>query len=102
LRCLRGAGWNSTILSTLSVNCREKIVCVENQQEEHMGSFKNISADELRSYMAGHHEKEFMLVDVRQLKEYVAGHIAGANLIPLGELSARMIELPPDRDIIFY
>ncbi len=67
-----------------------------------MGQFKNISVDALRSYMSGHHEREYALVDVRQVKEYVAGHIAGADLIPLGELSARMIELPFDRDIIFY
>lgn len=67
-----------------------------------MGSFINISADALRSYMSGHHEREYTLVDVRQLKEYTAGHIAGADLIPLGELSARMTEIPPDRDIIFY
>jgi len=67
-----------------------------------MKQFKNISADVLRNYMARHHERDYMLVDVRQLKEYVAGHIAGANLIPLGELSARMIELPSDRDVIFY
>ncbi len=67
-----------------------------------MGQFKNISANALRSYITKHHEQEFSLVDVRQVKEYVAGHIAGADLIPLGELSARMIELPSDRDIIFY
>ncbi len=67
-----------------------------------MERVKNISADALRSYMSGHLEKEYVLIDVRQLKEYSAGHIAGARLIPLGELSARMTELPADRDIIFY
>ena len=67
-----------------------------------MGKVTNISADALRSYITGHHEREYALVDVRQVKEYVAGHIAGANLVSLGELSARMIELPSDRDIIFY
>ena len=67
-----------------------------------MEQYKNITADALRSYMDSHHEKDYVLVDVRQLKEYVAGHIAGANLIPLAELSARMIELPADRDVVFY
>lgn len=67
-----------------------------------MGLFKNISTDALRSYMSKQHEREYILVDVRQVKEYTAGHIAGADLIPLGELSARMTELPSDRDIIFY
>jgi rhodanese-related sulfurtransferase len=67
-----------------------------------MEQYRNISADGLRSYMARHHERDYLLVDVRQQKEYVAGHIAGAELIPLGELSARMIELPSDRDVVFY
>ena len=67
-----------------------------------MEQFENITADELRNYMGSHHERDYALVDVRQLKEYVQGHIPGANLIPLGELSARMTELPTDRDIVFY
>lgn len=69
---------------------------------ETMEQFENITADELRSYITSHHERDYVLVDVRQLKEYVQGHISGANLIPLGELTARMIELPTDRDIVFY
>jgi rhodanese-related sulfurtransferase len=67
-----------------------------------MQQFTNINADGLRRYMNEHHERDYVLVDVRQGKEYVEGHIAGANLVPLAELSARMIELPDDRDIIFY
>lgn len=67
-----------------------------------MEQFENITADELRSYITSHHERDYVLVDVRQLKEYVQGHIVGANLIPVGELTARMTELPTDRDIVFY
>ncbi len=40
------------------------------------------------------------LLDVRQPEEYREGHIAGATLIPLGELQQRMKELPRDRQII--
>ena len=40
------------------------------------------------------------IVDVREPSEYQAGHIAGAKLIPLGELEARMDELPQDRQIL--
>jgi len=64
--------------------------------------FTNLCANELRQYMQRHHEKEYLLVDVRQPKEYRGGHIAGAHLLPLGELSARLSELPVDRDVIFY
>jgi len=64
--------------------------------------FRNINADELRWYMQNHREGEYLLVDVRQPREYGQGHIAGARLLPLGELSARLSELPGDRDVIFY
>jgi phage shock protein E len=40
------------------------------------------------------------LLDVREAYEYQAEHIAGATLIPLGELSARADKLPRDREIL--
>ena len=40
------------------------------------------------------------LLDVRQPEEFKEAHIAGANLIPLGELSGRLGELPSDQEII--
>jgi len=44
--------------------------------------------------------KHPFLLDVRQLEEFRQGHIAGAKLIPLGELSQRMKELPEQREIV--
>ena len=41
-----------------------------------------------------------ILLDVRQPEEYIQGHIAGAKLIPLGELGAHLKELPKNREII--
>jgi rhodanese-related sulfurtransferase len=41
-----------------------------------------------------------LVVDVRQPEEYAAGHIAGSKLIPLGDLSRRLNELPKDGEII--
>ena len=40
------------------------------------------------------------VLDVRQPAEFQTGHIAGAKLIPLGELSQHLKELPTDRDIL--
>lgn len=40
------------------------------------------------------------LLDVRQPEEFKEAHIAGANLIPLGELSGRLGELPRDQEIL--
>lgn len=44
-------------------------------------------------------ERPFLL-DVRQPEEFREGHIQGATLIPLGELQARLKELPANREII--
>lgn len=41
----------------------------------------------------------FML-DVREPEEWVEYHIPGATLIPLGELEARVNEVPTDREIV--
>lgn len=67
-----------------------------------MQEFANITIDELREYMNRHREDQYVLVDVRQPEEYEEAHIPGAKLIPLGELSARLTELPADSDIFFY
>ena len=44
--------------------------------------------------------KRPFLLDVRQPDEFRSGHIAGAKLIPLGELSSRMKEVPNDREVV--
>ncbi|HEV8655944.1 MAG TPA: rhodanese-like domain-containing protein [Candidatus Limnocylindria bacterium] len=43
---------------------------------------------------------EFHLLDVRENDEWTAGHIDGAQHIPLGELAARLGELPKERTIV--
>ena len=40
------------------------------------------------------------ILDVRQPEEWAAGHIANATLIPLGDLSARIAEVPRDRQVV--
>ncbi|KIS25744.1 ArsR family transcriptional regulator [Arthrobacter sp. SPG23] len=42
------------------------------------------------------------VLDVRPAEEYRAAHIPGALSIPLEELSSRLGELPPDREIVAY
>ena len=41
-------------------------------------------------------------LDVREPDEFSAGHVAGATSIPLGQLEARVEELPVDRPIVAY
>ncbi len=40
------------------------------------------------------------ILDVREADEWAAGHIPGASFIPLGELAARVSELPRDQEIV--
>jgi rhodanese-related sulfurtransferase len=41
-----------------------------------------------------------LILDVRQPEEYRTGHIAGAKLIPLGDLTRKMQSLPKNREIV--
>ncbi|MCK9898965.1 sulfurtransferase [Parafrankia colletiae] len=41
-----------------------------------------------------------MLVDVREPNEWAAGHIDGAVHIPMGEILARIGEVPRERDVV--
>jgi rhodanese-related sulfurtransferase len=43
---------------------------------------------------------DFHLLDVREDDEWQAGHIDGAQHIPLGELGERLSELPSGRSIV--
>jgi len=40
------------------------------------------------------------VLDVRQPEEYRLAHIAGAKLIPLGELDRRISEVPKGREVV--
>jgi rhodanese-related sulfurtransferase len=40
-----------------------------------------------------------VVVDVRDPDEYAGGHVSGAQSLPLGDLSARMQELPRDQTL---
>jgi molybdopterin/thiamine biosynthesis adenylyltransferase/rhodanese-related sulfurtransferase len=43
-------------------------------------------------------DEGFHVLDVREQSEWDAGHVAGATLLPLGEVVARIAEVVPDRD----
>ncbi|RUM91409.1 MAG: hypothetical protein DSZ23_01575 [Thermodesulfatator sp.] len=64
---------------------------------------KDTTAEKLKKYMAEHHEKSYVLVDVREPKEYGQAHIPGAVLIPLKEVETGIIDLADkEKDLIFY
>ena len=59
----------------------------------------SVSAAELSEKLKN--GKKPLVVDVRQPEEYRQGHIQGSKLIPLGQLSGRLKELPKNREIVF-
>ena len=63
---------------------------------------RNLTAENLRSFMEESAESDYLLIDVRQPAEYEAGHIPGASLLPLPELETQLFDLPPDRNLVFY
>lgn len=44
--------------------------------------------------------RPLQIIDVRQPDEFESGHIPGAKLIPLGELSARYGEINPEMETV--
>lgn len=63
---------------------------------------QSFNADQARKYMAEHSFNEFTILDVRQPKEYGSGHIPGAKLIPLPDLTDRLSEIDPQKPAIVY
>lgn len=48
------------------------------------------------------YQDDAFMLDVRTVEEYQEGHIPGAVLIPLDQLSSRYAELPQDETIVVY
>ena len=63
---------------------------------------KSMNADQAREYMANQPLQDLTILDVRQPNEYEKGHIPGAKLIPLPELSERLAEVDPAKDTVVY
>ena len=63
---------------------------------------RSMDADELRSYIQGHKEGTYTLLDVRQPSEYEKVRIPGARLMPLADLLTRFRELDPQKPLIAY
>jgi rhodanese-related sulfurtransferase/rubrerythrin len=60
------------------------------------------TSDEVRTFINARKPEEYFIVDVRQPGEYRLGHLPGAKLIPVDELSERLAELDPRKPTIVY
>jgi DNA-binding transcriptional ArsR family regulator len=77
-----------------------RVAEVERAAREYLGEdVDTIGRDELLERL-GH--GDVVLVDVRPWAEYEAGHIEGAQSIPLEELERRLAELPADAEVVAY
>jgi rhodanese-related sulfurtransferase/DNA-binding HxlR family transcriptional regulator len=73
---------------------------VERAAREYLGEdVDTLGRDELLDRLR---RGDVVLVDVRPEAEYAAGHIEGAQSIPLDELERRLAELPPDTEVVAY
>ena len=59
---------------------------------------REISVDQLRSWMEGEPESVFVL-DVRERDEHEVASVEGAVLIPMREVQSRLAEIPTDRRV---
>lgn len=63
---------------------------------------KSMDAAKARDFMQTRSAESFTILDVRQPEEYQAGHLPGAKLIPLPELSERLGEINPQKPTLVY
>jgi sulfur-carrier protein adenylyltransferase/sulfurtransferase len=62
----------------------------------------SMTADEAREFIKGKNPGDFNLIDVRQPMEYELRHLAGAQLIPVGELQEHLKEVDKTKPTITY
>lgn len=62
----------------------------------------SMTAEETREFMKGKNPDDFNLIDVRQPVEYELSHLAGAQLIPVGELQDHLNEVDRAKPTITY
>jgi sulfur-carrier protein adenylyltransferase/sulfurtransferase len=63
---------------------------------------KSMDFSQTKSYILQHPGEDITILDVRQPSEYQEGHIPGATLIPLPQLSDRINEIDPEKPTLIY
>ncbi len=62
----------------------------------------SIDCDQAKTYLADKRVEEVTLLDVRQPAEYAAGHIPGAILAPLPELTDYLRRIDHSKPVMVY
>lgn len=63
---------------------------------------RSLDAPEAGMFMEKLAGNQFNLLDVRQPAEYAAGHLPGARLTPLPDLSAHVGDIDPKKPTLVY
>lgn len=63
------------------------------------GALQTMSRDELRRRLR---RGDVLVLDVRPEAEFRAGHIAGAQSLPISDLRKRLRDVPKDTDVVAY
>ena len=63
---------------------------------------KSIDTEEARKYLAQKKVEDLTLLDVRQPAEYQSGHIPGALLVPLPELTDHLDRIDQTKPVVIY
>jgi len=64
-----------------------------------LAALEPVAQDELARRLR---DGQVLVLDVRPEQEYAAGHIAGARSLPVADLSARLAELPREKEYVAY
>jgi rhodanese-related sulfurtransferase len=87
------------VLRGLAESRLAEVEQVAREYFDRRGAMEAVAGDELLRRVRG---GEVTVLDVRPAEEYRAGHVPGALSIPVGELKARLKELPRGRDVVAY
>jgi len=68
-------------------------------QQPQSAGYQNIDAAQAKQLIDG---KSVQLIDVREEDEFRMGYIAGAKLIPLGQLTSRIGEIDKTKPVLVY
>ena len=86
-------------LRTLAQSRLAEVERITREYLDRRSALESVEGDELvRRVRSG----EVTVLDVRPAEEYEAGHIPGARSIPVGEVAARLKEIPRDREVVAY
>jgi rhodanese-related sulfurtransferase/predicted transcriptional regulator len=78
----------------------ERLAEVERSARDYLG--EEVEAIDRKELLRRMRRRDVVLLDVRPADEFEAGHIEGAQSIPLAELEQHLEEFPKNREVIAY